>query len=156
MYVSQCLLLVRSMMQSFCPIFYPFNYILLMICINHFTADPKSCQTTKLKTKFDKQPLSMIKHRAQIRAANTKENADEQETKQFLGLMPYQCDTVFGYITLIDPEMKVKEAIYGEPPYNSIAKLDEGELKILDLMIEGKFYSHTGMKNFIICKNVRK
>ena len=58
--------------------------------------------------------------------------------------MPYQCDTVFGYITLVDPEQNVKETIYGQPPYQSIANLDEGENKILDLMIQGRFYSHTG------------
>ena len=90
--------------------------------------------------------MATLKRRAQEKLKLTKGNTDEEDCTQHLGKMPYQCDTVFGYVTLVDPEMNVKETIYGQPPYNTIAKLDEGELKILDLMIEGKFYSHTGIK----------
>ena len=88
--------------------------------------------------------MASLKRRAKEKLERTRGNSNEDDCMHKLGKMPYQCDTVFGYITLVDPQMNVKETIYGEPPYNSIAKLDEGELKILDLMIEGKFYSHTG------------
>lgn len=117
-----------------------------------FSADPKSSQTSKLITDFKRQPMATLKRRAKDKISLTRGNTNEEECMQHLGKMPYQCDTVFGYVTLVDPEMNVKETIYGQPPYNSIAKLDEGELKILDLMIEGKFYSHTGN----VLNNIRK
>ena len=109
-------------------------------------ADPKSSHTSKLVTDFKRQPIETLKGRVQERLEHVKGNTDEEECTQHLGKMPYQRDTVIGYITLVDPEMNVKETIYGQPPHNTIAKLDEGELKILDLLIEGKFYSHTGIK----------
>ena len=119
------------------------------ILILYFPADPKASQTTKLKTNFKRHPKSDAQRRAKDKDNNTRDNANEQECKQVLGKMPYQCDTVFGYITLVDPVQNVKKAIYGQLPYQSIANLDEGENKILDLMIQGRFYSHTG-KLFVI------
>jgi len=118
-------------------------------------ADPKSSQTSKLVTDFKRQPMATLKRRAQEKLRLTKGNTNEEDCTQHLGKMPYQCDTVFGYVTLVDPEMNVKQTIYGQPPYNSIAKLDEGELKILDLMIEGKFYSHTGVYEIFDYRNAK-
>ena len=97
-----------------------------------------------MKVDFQRQFLSKLHHRNAEEEKKAEGNKNEEECKQVLGNMPYQQNTVFGYVTLVDPEKKIKDAIYGAPPHINIPKLDIGEGPILDSMIEGRFYSHTG------------
>ena len=87
-------------------------------------------------------------HRRQVEKEKKTGNVNEEECKQVLGKMPYQENTVFGYITLVDPEKNIKDAIYGAPPHKDIAQLNEGEIMIMDKMIEGRFYAHTGTRSY--------
>ncbi|XP_066932629.1 uncharacterized protein [Clytia hemisphaerica] len=109
-------------------------------------ADPKSPQTTNLITNFNQHPLSEIKDRhnktGKLQSALQKRS---DECKEFLGKMPYLDDTVFGYTTLIDPHKDIKTSIYGGHPHDQIAQLEEGEKKMLDYLIGGRFYAHTGV-----------
>ena len=45
--------------------------------------------------------------------------------------------------------MKLKRAVYGPPPHlPQVAQLDEGENEVLDYLISGRFFGHTGKLNY--------
>ncbi|XP_066910545.1 uncharacterized protein [Clytia hemisphaerica] len=101
--------------------------------------EPRQHTTTKLKIDHQFHALTLKK--------TPKETSDPNNpNRTFLGGMPYEQDTIFGYTTLIDPEMKLKRVVYGPPPYvPQVAQLDEGESEVLDYLISGHFFGHTGI-----------
>ena len=56
---------------------------------------------------------------------------------------PYGFDTVFGYIVMLDPSGLLKKTLY---PSDETDKMDlnSGESIILNYLLNGQFYCHTG------------
>ena len=66
-------------------------------------------------------------------------------TLNFLNTRPYRCNTAFGYTTLIDTRKKLKSTVFLKDSMKMRDKgLDKGELKVMDYLVDGSFYSHTG------------
>ena len=65
-----------------------------------------------------------------------------QDSINFLNSRPYRCNTAFGHTTLIDTKKQLKDIVYNED--DSKRDLNAGELKVMEFLIEGRYYSHTG------------
>ena len=73
-----------------------------------------------------------------------------QNISKFLEQRPYKEKTAFGFVTLLDPRQRIKETVFTERSKMACLGLDEGEKLALDYLIEGRYYSSTGTRLFII------
>jgi len=114
-------------------------------------ADPKG-RIIK-RRKFVRQPqnpsLTSTKWRKREKVA--KANPNMKTANKFLNSRPYKADTAFGYTTLIDTNKKLKEVVFGEG-----GDLNKGELHMIDYLIEGKFYAHTGVYDLFNYDNLKE
>ena len=82
-----------------------------------------------------------------------------QKSIQFLTSRPYRCNTAFGHTTLIDTKEQLKDIVYHQRDIGHDKKkekrqrylendpergLNAGELKVMEFLIEGRYYSQTG------------
>ncbi|XP_066911021.1 uncharacterized protein [Clytia hemisphaerica] len=114
-------------------------------------SEPRQHLTSKLKTDHNRQMTELRSLRKDLVSyEGGEEEAVEYKQKNdnlhFLGSMPYEQKTVFGYTALIDPELKLKKTVYGSHDYiQQVANLDEGEFQMIQYMTEGRFFGHTGI-----------
>lgn len=82
-----------------------------------------------------------------------------QKSIQFLYSRPYRFNTAFGHTTLIDTKEQLKDIVYNQRDIGHDKKkekrqrylendpergLNAGELKVMEFLIEGRYYSQTG------------
>ena len=92
------------------------------------------------------------------KAAKTN-NLRVQESIQFLNSRPYRCNTAFGHTTFIDTKEQLKDIVYHQRDEGHDRKkgerqryleddpergLNAGELKVMEFLSEGRYYSQTG------------
>ncbi|XP_028403682.1 uncharacterized protein LOC114526311 [Dendronephthya gigantea] len=63
----------------------------------------------------------------------------------FLKQRPYGLYTSFGYVTLLDPRLKIKNAVFKEEKGILHMGLDDGETLALQYLVDGKYFSTTGL-----------
>jgi hypothetical protein len=61
----------------------------------------------------------------------------------FLNKQPYKLQTVFGYVTLLDLELEIKNAVFKKEKKEM--GLNEGETLAFEYLRKGCYYSTTGM-----------
>ncbi|XP_066912420.1 uncharacterized protein [Clytia hemisphaerica] len=114
-------------------------------------SEPRQHLTSKLKTDHNRQMTELRSLRKDLVSyeggeEEVVEYKQKNDNLHFLGSMPYEQKTVFGYSALIDPELKLKKTVYGSHDYiQQVANLDEGEFQMIQYMTEGRFFGHTGI-----------
>lgn len=104
-------------------------------------SDPKGKLVKKQEVNTS---LKHIPHKKSIiRAQNYHKTTEQMAAEQFLSTRPYEEDTVFGYTTLIDTNREIKAKVF---PTNQpwAENLEAGEEMMIDYLIDGSFFSHTG------------
>ena len=106
------------------------------------------------------EKLSLVKDEdaSYKRKSEKRINTEDDETEHlkdagsFVSKLPYKDDTAFGYTTLIDPKLKLKEMVLGFAGSDGIlgtaddsGNLDLAEMKAFDYLIEGRHFSHLGV-----------
>jgi hypothetical protein len=66
----------------------------------------------------------------------------------FFNKQPYKLQTVFGYVTLLDPELEIKNAVFKKEKKEM--GLNEGETLAFEYLRKGCYYSTTGMPYIIM------
>ena len=99
---------------------------------------------------------AMEKHKANKRKVKLRE---VKKSFQFLNSRPYRCNTAFGHTTIIDTKEQLKDIVYNQRDIGHDKKkeksqwyleddpergLNAGELKVMEFLIEGRYYSQTG------------
>ena len=72
-------------------------------------------------------------------------HAKKLEAIGFLNQRPYKLRTSFGYVTLLDPRLKIKSTVFREEKGILHMGLNEGEILALEYLREGCYYATTGM-----------
>ena len=92
------------------------------------------------------KPIIAYQSKLEKRIQDRVEKSSNVKTSlEFLNTRPYRCNTAFGYTTLIDTQMKLKSTVFRKDNMKMRDQgLDDGELKVMDYLIDGSFYSHTG------------
>jgi hypothetical protein len=83
---------------------------------------------------------------------NTAEEQQYADNLAAIGFMkdrPYKLRTAFGYVTLLDPRLKIKNAVFQEEKGILHMGLNEGEILALEYLRKGCYYSTTGMPYII-------
>ena len=70
--------------------------------------------------------------------------ADNLKAISFLNHRPYKLRTSFGYVTMLDPRLKIKEAVFKEAGGIKHMGLNDGETLALEYLRKGCYYSTTG------------
>ncbi|CAB4012723.1 Hypothetical predicted protein [Paramuricea clavata] len=79
---------------------------------------------------------------------NTAEEQQYADNLAAIGFMkdrPYKLYTAFGYVTLLDPRLKIKNAVFQEEKGILHMGLNEGEILALEYLRKGCYYSTTGL-----------
>ena len=89
-----------------------------------------------------------------LRKEQPKNSPEEQrftdKAIRFLNNRPYKIRTSFGYVTLLDPRHKIKEAVCKEEKGIKYMGLNDGEILALEYLTKGSYYSTTGTP-LLIC-----
>jgi hypothetical protein len=75
------------------------------------------------------------------------EKEAESELKKisaFMDSLPYRERTVFGFATLFDPRLRIKDAAYSEKDGIECMGLDAAENITMEYLIKGRYYADTG------------
>jgi len=70
------------------------------------------------------------------------------EFGEFVKGLPYGADTAFGYTTVVDPKLNLREMVYSS--YNKLMKssefgMNKAEESTIDYLLKGQHYAHTGV-----------
>jgi hypothetical protein len=74
-----------------------------------------------------------------------RQHAENLAAIGFLNERPYKLHTSFGYVTLLDPRLKIKNAVFREEKGILHMGLNEGETLALEYLRKGCYYATTGM-----------
>lgn len=98
------------------------------------------------------QRLSVQKTKQPENTPEEQRFADNLDAVGFLTHRPYKLRTSFGYVTLLDPRMEIKNAVFKEEKGILHMGLDEGETLALEYLRKGCYFATTGMS----CNDYRK
>ena len=88
--------------------------------------------------------LGVLRTEQQKNSPEEQRLADNLKAIGFLNNRPYKLRTSFGYVTLLDPRLKIKEAVFKEESGILHMGLNDGEILALEYLRKGCYYSTTG------------
>jgi hypothetical protein len=90
----------------------------------------------------DQPKLTAAKQQYAVPCCNTATMEQYSAAIGFLNKQSYKLQTVFGYVTLLDPELKIKNAVFKKEKKEM--GLNEGETLAFGYLRKGCYYSTTG------------
>jgi hypothetical protein len=89
--------------------------------------------------------LGVLQTEQPVHNEEERQFADKLEALCFLKERPYKLHTSFGYVTLLDPRLAIKSAVFKEEKGILHMGLNEGETLALEYLREGSYYATTGI-----------
>ncbi len=89
--------------------------------------------------------LGVLHTEQPVHTEEERQFADKLEALGFLNARPYKLHTSFGYVTLLDPRLAIKSAVFKEEKGILHMGLNEGETLAFEYLREGSYYATTGM-----------
>ena len=120
-----------------------FIYLFLLESERVLLSDPKGAIVQKCINGAQKTSSNFPKTKLGKKLEAREDNPKVREILEFLRSRPYRADTAFGYTTLIDTRLQLRDTVFRKKHIPGTG-LDDGELLALDYLIEGRFYSSTG------------
>ena len=96
----------------------------------------------------------MITHVLSYIEKDKKAEKKVEEIAEFLETLPYKERTVFGFVSLFDPRLCIKDVVFTNKSGIPCMGVDAAEKIVLDYLLKGRYYANTGtiFKHFIIVR----